>query len=115
MKQVQKNTELTRLSIALKDLFAVKDYDDELCKHLENIVEFKPEDDKVVVFYKNENGKEAHATMGNLEEAMPTIILPDYLKDSKTDIAIPEEMDKFTDGMLKEIKEQLKYTPKKLQ
>ena len=115
MKQVQKNTELTRLSIALKDLFAVKDYDDELCKHLENIVEFKPEDDKVVVFYKNENGKEAHATMGNLEEAMPTIILPDYLKVSKTDIAIPEEMDKFTDGMLKEIKEQLKYTPKKLQ
>lgn len=115
MKQVQKNTELTRLSIALKDLFMVKNYDDELCKHLENIVEFKPEDDKVVVFYKDENGKEAHATMGNLEEAMPTIILPDYLKDSETEIAIPEEMDKFTDGMLKEIKEQIKYAPRKLQ
>lgn len=114
MRQVRKNTELTRLSIALKDLFSVKDYDEELCRHLENIVEFKPEDDKVLVFYKDENGKEAHATMGNLEEAMPTIILPDSLKDSETEIAIPEEMDKFTDGMLKEIKEQINYTPGKL-
>lgn len=114
MSQVRKNTVLSRLSIALRDLFVVKDYSEELCKQLENIVEFKPKEDKVVVFYKDENGKEAHATMGNLEEAMPTIILPDCLKDSDTDIAIPEEMDAYTDDMLKEIKEQIGYTPKKL-
>ena len=114
MKQVQKKTELSRLSIFLKDLFKMKDYNDELCKHLENIVDFKPEDDKVVVFYKDENGKESHAYMGNLEAAMPTIILPDYLKDSENDMANPEEMNKYTDGMLKEIKEQIEYTPKKL-
>ena len=85
-----------------------------LIKHLANIVEFNPKDDKVIVFYKDENGKEAHASMGNLEAAMPTIILPDYLKDSETDMANPEEMDMYTDGMLNEIKEQVGYKPKKL-
>lgn len=114
MRQVRKNTVLSRLSIALRDLLVVKDYNEELCKQLENIVEFKPKEDKVVVFYKDENGKEAHTTMGNLEEAMPTIILPDYLKDEETDMVIPEEMDKYTDGMLKDIKEQIGYAPGKL-
>ena len=114
MKQVQMSTELSRLSIFLRDLFKVKDYNSELCKQLENVVAFKPDEDKVVVFYRDENGKETHALMADLEDAMPTIILPESLKDSKTDMADPNEMDTYTDGMLKEIKEQLGYLPKKL-
>ena len=114
MKSVQKNTVLTKMAIYLKDLFKMKDYGNELSKQLANIVEFNPKDDKVIVFYKDENGKEAHASMGNLEAAMPTIILPDYLKDSETDMADPEKMERYTDGMLNEIKEQMGYKPKKL-
>lgn len=114
MKSVQKNTVLSKLSIHLKDLFKMKDYGAELSKQLASIVEFNPQNDKVLVFYKDENGKEAHATMGNLEAAMPTIILPDYLKNRNSDMADPDEMNRYTDGMLKEIKEQIGYRPVKL-
>lgn len=115
MKSVQKNTVLSKLAIQLKDLFMMKDYEDELNSQLINIVDFNPKDDKVIVFYKDENGKEAHASMGNLEAAMPTIILPDYLKNTETDMAEPEEMNKYTEGLLGEIKEQIGYKPRKIE
>ena len=115
MRSVQKNTVLSKLAIHLKDLFMMKDYEGELNSQLANIVDFNPKDDKVVLFYKDENGKEAHASMGNLEAAMPTIILPDYLKNAETDMAEAEEMNKYTEGLLEEIKEQMGYKPRKIE
>ena len=115
LKQVKKNIVLSRLSISLRELFKLANYREELKTQIENIVDFDSTKDKVIVFYKDENGKEAHATMGNLEEAMPTIILPDSLKEEKSDIADPEKMNTYTSKMLQDIKEQIDYKPKKIQ
>jgi hypothetical protein len=116
MSQVRKETTLSRLSIKMKDLFQMDNYESELRGQIENVVEkYNPITDKVIVFYRDEAGKEAHASLDNLEGAMPTISLPDSLKNKDTQMADADAMNIYTKELLDEIKTQIGYKPNKIQ
>ena len=112
LQQATKVSVIKDFSIRMQDLFASNNYEDELKAQIESVVPFDEENDLVKVFYRDENGKKAHAKISDLEKAMPSIILPDSLKDPNTFEPILGEIDHFTDGILNEIKEQIDYRPK---
>ncbi len=111
LQQATKVSVIKDFSIRMQDLFASYNYEDELKAQIENVVPFDEENDLVKVFYRDENGKKAHAKISDLEKIMPSIILPDSLKDPDTFEPILEEINQFTDGILNEIKEQIDYRP----
>lgn len=67
--------------------------------------------DEPILYYKDENGRKAHSKLSNIESMLPTIILDDDLKDTKTQKPLFVELDKFTNRILERIKEEIGYTP----
>ena len=109
MRQVKKESWLKNLSIPLNGLFQLDDYKEQLQEQIIETVDYDPEHDLAKVFYKDENGKKASATINDLENIFPNIILPDELKNVETDEPILDVTAMFTDGLLEQIKTDIGY------
>jgi len=76
-------------------------------------VNYDENNDKIKLFYIN-NGKKAHSSLANIESILPVITLDDSLKDEKTQLPKWEDLHRFTHDMLKDLKRQISYEPKKM-
>jgi len=65
-----------------------------------------------LLFYKDNDGKRAHATLSHMEDILPNIILDDSLKDPITQTPKWNELHTFTNNLLDRIKSEISYTPK---
>lgn len=104
----------SKFQIPLLDILSLPDYKKILKESILAVnTEYDEKHDRVKLFYTS-NGKSAHTTLANIENILPAIILDDELKDSDTQLPKWEELNKFTDNMLENIKMQIGYTPKQL-
>ncbi len=69
------------------------------------------EDHGTVLYYKDENGHQAHAKAEKTLEIKPTIYLPDNIKEYGKDHVDYEKVKTFTDGLLNKIKKEINYSP----
>lgn len=105
---------LSKFQIALSDILSLPNYKKILKESILAVdTKFDENHDCVKLFYTS-NGKSAHTTLADIENILPTIILDDELKDNDTQLPKWEELNKFTDDMLENIKKQIGYTPKQL-
>lgn len=105
---------LSKFQIALSDILSLPNYKKILKESILAIdAEYDESHDCVKLFYTS-NGKSAHTTLADIENILPAIILDDELKDNDTQLPKWEELNKFTDDMLENIKKQISYTPKQL-
>ena len=109
MRQVKKESRLKNLSIPLRGLLQLDNYRERLQEQIIETVDYDPEHDLAKVFYEDENGKKASATINDLESIFPNIILPDELKNAETDEPILDATARFTDGLLEQIKTDIGY------
>ena len=109
MRQARKESWLKNLSIPLRRLLQLDNYEEQLQEKIMETVDYNPERDLAKVFYEDENGKKASATINNLESIFPNIILPDELKNADTDEPDLEATAQFTDGLLEQIKTDIGY------
>lgn len=105
---------LSKFQIALSDILSLPNYKKILKESILAVdTEYDERYDRVKLFYTS-NGKSAHTTLADIENILPAIILDDELKDSDTQLPKWEELNKFTNDMLENIKKQIGYTPKLL-
>ena len=112
MRQAKKESWLKNLSIPLNRLLQMDNYRERLQEQIIETVDYDPEHDLAKVFYEDENGKKASATINDLESIFPNIILPDELKNAETDEPILDATARFTDGLLEQIKTDIGYNVK---
>lgn len=68
----------------------------------------KPEDYQTKVYYEDEHGRKAHATIRDKFKIQPTIVLPlEVSNDNKTPNL--EKIIEFTDGLLEKVKKEINY------
>ena len=104
----------SKFQIALSDILSLLNYKKILKESILAVdADYDESRDCVKLFYTS-NGKSAHTTLADIENILPTIILDDELKDNDTQLPKWEELDKFTNDMLENIKKQIGYTPKPL-
>lgn len=105
---------LSKFQIALSDILSVPNYKKILKESILAIdTEYDESHDCVKLFYTS-NGKSAHTTLADIENILPAITLDDEFKDNDTQLPKWEELNKFTNDMLENIKKQIGYTPKQL-
>ena len=109
MRQARKESWLKTLSIPLRRLLQLDNYEEQLQEQIMETVDYNPERDLAKVFYEDENGKKASASINDLESIFPNIILPDELKNADTDEPDLEATAQFTDGLLEQIKTDIGY------
>ena len=109
MRQAKKESWLKNLHIPLGGLMQLENYQDRLQEQIVENVDYNPEHDLAKVFYEDENGKKASATINDLESIFPNIILPDDLKDTETEEPILDTIAQYTDGLLEQIKTEIGY------
>ena len=109
MRQAKKESWLKNLHIPLGGLMQLDNYQDRLQEQIVETVDYNPEHDLAKVFYEDENGKKASATINDLESVFPNIILPDDLKDAETEEPILDAIAQYTDGLLEQIKTEIDY------
>lgn len=114
MSNVQRESRLKNLHISFRQLFGLNNYQQVLKDKIMEFVDYNQDRDLAKVFYTDENGKKASATINNIEKVLPSIILPDNLKNPATDEPILEEISRYTDGILEQIKRQINYTTDEL-
>lgn len=114
LQRATKKSVLSKFQIALSDILSLPNYKKILKESILAVdTEYDENHDCVKLFYTS-NGKSAHTTLANIEKILPAIILGDELKDNDTQLPKWEELNKFTDDMLENIKKQIGYTPKQL-
>ena len=102
------------VKIALSEIFSLPNYMKTLKDNIQAIdVNFNESEDKVKLFYTS-NGRSAHTTLANLEKILPVITLEEKFKDDDTQLPKWNDLNKFTDDILENIKKQIGYTPKQL-
>ena len=114
MSNIKKESWLKNLHISFRELFCVNNYQQVLKDKIMEFIDYDQEHDIAKVFYTDENGKKASASINNIEEILPSIILPEELKDQTTDEPIFTEISRYTDGILEQIKRQMNYTADEL-
>jgi hypothetical protein len=114
LSNVRRESRLSNLRIPFSQLFGLENYRQRLQNKIMEFIDYDQQHDIAKVFYVDENGKKASATINNLEEVLPNIILPDNLKNQATDEPILTEISRYTDGILDEIKHQIGYTPNEI-
>lgn len=104
----------SKFQIALSDILSLPNYKKILNESILAVdTEYNESRDCVKLFYTS-NGTSAHTTLAKIENILPTIILDDELKDNDTQLPKWEELNRFTNDMLENIKKQIGYTPKQL-
>ena len=74
--------------------------------------DIKENDDyKTVAFYRDEKGNKARTSIEKQIELKPTIFLDDSLKQQGSDIFDFDKIKTHTDGLLENIKKEIKYVP----
>ena len=114
MSNVQKESRLKNLHISFRQLLGIDNYQQALKNKIMEFVDYNQERDMAKVFYIDENGKKASASINNIEQVLPSIILPDNLKNPATDEPMLADISRYTDGILDQIKRQMNYTPDEL-
>lgn len=114
MRIAKKEGWLRNLSISFRELLQVDNYQQELEEHVMECIDYNPERDSARVFYTDENGHKANASIRNIEEILPSILLPDSLRKTGTDEPDLLAISNYTDGILDRIKQQIGYTPREL-
>ena len=114
MRLAKKESWLRNLSIPFQDLLHLGDYRQQLENKLIDYVGFDPEFDSARVFYTDENGRKANASIGEIENILPSIILPEELKSEGTDEPELNAISEYTDGILDNIKQQIGYATDEL-
>lgn len=115
MRLAKKESWLRNLSISFRDLLNLGNYKQQLEDRLVEFVDFNPERDTVRVFYTDENGRKANASIGEIENILPNIILPNELKRDGSDEPDLNSISEYTDGILESIKEVIGYTAAELE
>lgn len=105
---------LSKFQIALSDILSLPNYKKILKESILAVDTGYDEDHDCVKLFYTSNGKSAHTTLADIENILPAIILDEELKDNDTQLPNWEELNKFTDNMIENIKEQIGYTPKQL-
>ena len=104
----------SKFQIALSDILSLPNYKKILNESILAVdTEYNESRDCVKLFYTS-NGTSAHTTLAKIEKILPTIILDDELKNNDTQLPKWEELNRFTNDMLENIKKQIGYTPKQL-
>lgn len=102
------------IKIPFRELFSFTNYIEAIESDIKQLYEdYDEKYDDLLLFYKDENGRKAHSQLCDIESMLPNIVLDDSLKDSRTQKPLFEELDKFTNGLLDKLKEQIQYTPKR--
>lgn len=109
MSNVRRESRLSSLHISFRQLLGLNNYQQVLKDKIMEFVDYNQERDLAVVFYEDENGKKAHASINNIEQVLPSVILPDTLKNAATDEPILTEISRYTDGILEQVKRQMGY------
>ena len=115
MRLAKKETLIKNLSIPFRQLLQLDNYQQELERHIMEFVDYDAVHDMAKVFYTDENGRKASASMADLHDILPSIILPDNLKVDGTEEPDLNEIASYTDGILENIKHQIGYTVDELQ
>ncbi len=110
LTSVKKEGWLKNINIPLGQLFVLPNYKQKLQNKIMEFIDYDQNHDMVKVFYVDETGKKASASIDSLEKVLPSIILPDELKCYDTDEPNFEEISRYTEGILDEIKRQIGYT-----
>ena len=76
---------------------------------MECINDYNPETDHARVFYTDENKRRANASIGELRDILPSIILPDELKRQGAEVPELDAIATYTDGILERIQRQMGY------
>jgi hypothetical protein len=106
-------TILSSLQIPFSVLISTPHYKSVLKSDIKAVdISFDEDEDIVKLYYKDENGAKAHASLANIENILPTITLDDSLKDTTTQFPKWNEIHNFTKNLLEKIKLQIGYTPK---
>lgn len=114
MRMAKKEGWLRNLSISFRELLQLDDYQQQLEDQLMTCIDYNPERDNARVFYTDENGHKANASIREIEEILPSIILPDALKRQGTEEPDLVAISEHTDGILERIKRQIGYTPNEM-
>lgn len=114
MSNVRRESRLSSLHISFRQLLNLDNYQQVLKDKIMEFVDYNQDQDLAVVFYVDENGKKAHASINSIEQVLPSIILPDDLKDSATDEPKLAEISQYTDGILEQVKRQMGYAVNEL-
>lgn len=114
MSNIKRESWLKNLRIPFSSLFRLPNYQQALKDKIIEYVDYNQECDIAKVFYVDENGKKANASINHIEQVLPSIILPDNLKDQATDEPILAEISQYTNGILEQIKRQMNYTVSEL-
>lgn len=109
MSNTKKEVRLKNLRIPFAGLFRLNNYQQALKDKIMDFVDYNQERDMAKVFYTDENGKRASASINNIEQVLPNIILPDELKNQNTEEPVLAEISQHTDGILEQIKRQMGY------
>lgn len=115
LSNVKKESRLKKLHIPFSDLFRMDNYRQRLQDKILEYVDYDQQHDLVKVFYEDENGKKASATLNNIEDVLPSIILPEELKNCDTEEPELSLIRSYTDSILDEIKRQMGYTPSEME
>lgn len=110
LANVKKESRLSNLRIPFNQLFGLENYQERLQEKIMEFIDYDQHHDMVKVFYVDENGKKASASINNLEDVLPSIILPDRLKNPATEEPVMADISHYTDGILDQIKHQMGYT-----
>lgn len=114
MSNVRRESRLSSLHISFRQLLGLNNYQQVLKNKIMEFVDYNQEQDLAVVFYVDENGKKAHASINNIEQVLPSIILPDDLKNAETEEPLLAEISRYTDGILEQVKRQMGYAVNEL-
>lgn len=103
---------IENIKLSLQRLMSLGNYINVLKSEIAGIdVNFDKENDDLLLFYKDTDGKRAHATLSHMEDILPNIILDDTLKDTITQMPKWNDLHLFTNNLLEKIKVEISYTP----
>lgn len=104
---------IERIRLSVQKLMSLGNYISVLKSEIAAIdASFDTDNDDLMLFYKDNDGKRAHATLSHMEDILPNIILDDSLKDPITQRPKWDELHAFTNNLLDRIKSEISYTPK---
>lgn len=111
-KEAKRSTCIKNISLTIDKLLSYTNYIDVLKSQIATIdLNFDKENDELMLYYKDHQGRKAHSTLSNIENMLPSIILDDTLKDPTTQKPLWNELHLFTQLLLEKIKKEISYTP----
>lgn len=112
IRYARKYTMLDQFAIPFESIADVLGFKRDIKEMLENIDIDVPEDENdIKIFYTDDKGASASASMNDIETILPNIILDDELLDGDTQLPRWAELHTFIDELLEEIKTEIGYTP----